>query len=299
MKNNLLISTITPSYRMEKYLTKFLDELPKQTIFNNIEVVLDHNEPTLNEIKLIKNFNKKYPGKIKHLIKKKVIPIGESMNSCIKNASGKYLSIWNIDDLRTPDSLEQQLLAFKKSKADVVYGNHINVSKFGSYTGDIVNVIPNNNSEYKRGMYLGPFFMFKKSILKKSGIFDEQLMSGADFDLAIRLSIHGLIKKINSNLGFYLNAGTGASTRPNSKQPIERTVIELRYGIYDKIDTKYLIEAMKYSIPYLKLNNKWTHIDKFIPNYKKYILDRKHLDIFSIKNKNKINFLKKVKKFFN
>ena len=32
-------------------------------------------------------------------------------------------------------------------------------------------------------------------------------------------------------LGYYLNEGLGASTRPDSKQPLERTVIEMRYGI--------------------------------------------------------------------
>ena len=33
------------------------------------------------------------------------------------------------------------------------------------------------------------------------------------------------------NLGYYLNEGLGQSTKPNSKQPLERTVIELRYNI--------------------------------------------------------------------
>ena len=32
-------------------------------------------------------------------------------------------------------------------------------------------------------------------------------------------------------IGYYLNEGLGQSTKPNSKQPIERTVIEMRYNI--------------------------------------------------------------------
>jgi len=32
-------------------------------------------------------------------------------------------------------------------------------------------------------MILGPFFMFRKSIIEKSGVFDEQLIQGADYDL--------------------------------------------------------------------------------------------------------------------
>ena len=41
-----LISTITPCYRMQKYLPLFLEWLPKQTWFDKTEIVLDHNEPT-------------------------------------------------------------------------------------------------------------------------------------------------------------------------------------------------------------------------------------------------------------
>ena len=53
------VSTITPSYKSEKYLKGFLSSVAKQT-YKNIEIVLDHNEPTDREINTIKKFNKKY-----------------------------------------------------------------------------------------------------------------------------------------------------------------------------------------------------------------------------------------------
>ena len=80
-------------------------------------------------------------------------------------------------------------------------------------------------------MILGPYFMFRKSILENSVIFDEQLVQGADYDLALRLALNGKGLHLPVNLGYYLNEGLGQSTKPNSKQPIERTVIELRYKI--------------------------------------------------------------------
>ena len=73
--------------------------------------------------------------------------------------------------------------------------------------------------------------MFRKSILEKSGVFDEQLVQGADYDLALRLAFNGKGLHLPINLGYYLNEGLGQSTKPDSKQPIERTVIELRYNI--------------------------------------------------------------------
>ncbi len=38
------------------------------------------------------------------------------------------------------------------------------------------------------GMILGPFFMVRRTLLDKTGWFDEQLKSGADFDLAMRMA---------------------------------------------------------------------------------------------------------------
>ena len=40
-----LVSTITPCYKGKAYLKDFLKDLPNQTMFEEIEVVLDHNDP--------------------------------------------------------------------------------------------------------------------------------------------------------------------------------------------------------------------------------------------------------------
>ena len=73
--------------------------------------------------------------------------------------------------------------------------------------------------------------MFRKSLIDKAGIFDEQLISGADYDLAMRLVRNGKAHFMSNILGYYLNEGLGQSTKPDSKQPIEQTVIEMRYGV--------------------------------------------------------------------
>jgi hypothetical protein len=101
------------------------------------------------------------------------------------------------------------------------------------------------------------------------------LRSGADFDFAIRLAFHGKGAMTKENLGYYLNEGLGASTRPNSLQPVERTVIELRYGIYDKIDYNYLPEAVRYNISYILQDGTWQHIRSFIPGYDDLLSQRR------------------------
>ena len=223
------VSTITPCYNMSKYMKGFLDNLSTQT-HKDLEIVLDHNDPSDEEVKLVEEYNEQYDN-ILHIKVEGVDPIGTSMNRCIEYATGDYLCIWNVDDLRTPDSIEVMAKALDENPdVDFVYGNYVIVPKFGSTEGQYVDET-GREEELTTGMILGPYFMFRKSLLEKSGVFDEQLVQGADYDLALRLAFNAKGLHLPVNLGYYLNEGLGQSTKPNSKQPIERTVIELRYNI--------------------------------------------------------------------
>ena len=207
----------------------FLDNLSTQT-HKDLEIVLDHNDPSDEEVKLVEEYNEQYDN-ILHIKVEGVDPIGTSMNRCIEYATGDYLCIWNVDDLRTPDSIEVMAKALDENPdVDFVYGNYFIVPNFGGTEGQYVDET-GREDELTTGMILGPYFMFRKSILEKSGMFDEQLVQGADYDLALRLAMNGKGLHLPINLGYYLNEGLGQSTKPNSKQPIERTVIELRYNI--------------------------------------------------------------------
>ena len=223
------VSTITPCYNMSKYMKGFLDNLSTQT-HKDLEIVLDHNDPSDEEVKLVEEYNEEYDN-ILHIKVEGVDPIGTSMNRCIEYATGDYLCIWNVDDLRTTDSIEVMAKALDENPdVDFVYGNYVIVPNFGGTEGQYVDET-GREDELKTGMILGPYFMFRKSLLEKSGVFDEQLVQGADYDLALRLAFNAKGLHLPINLGYYLNEGLGQSTKPNSKQPIERTVIELRYNI--------------------------------------------------------------------
>lgn len=269
-----VVSVITPCYRMGKYLRLFLERLPEQTLFDRLEVVLDHNEPSVEEVEWVRAFQKRYPGKLKHFLVERVDPIGVSMNRCIRKAQADLVTIWNVDDLRTPNSIEAQTDLLSRAKTDIVYGNYWVVSAFGKTAGDLVTHEAIPVKELTRSMILGPFFMFRKDLCKRAGLFDEQLRSGADFDLAVRLAFHGQARATQTPLGYYLNEGLGASTRPNSLQPVERTVIELRYGIYDKIDYRFVAKASRYNIPHLLYQGAWRPVKRFVPAYDRLMEER-------------------------
>jgi hypothetical protein len=120
--------------------------------------------------------------------------------------------------------------------------------------------------EFCRSMHLGPFYMWRKKWCEKYGMWDEQFKSGADFDHSIRLALEGEGKKTHGLLGYYLDEGIGLSTGKTPYQPIERTVIELRYGIFSKLDFWYYNRAKEYKLDQLLQNGQWVEILKLVPH---------------------------------
>ena len=112
--------------------------------------------------------------------------------------------------------------------------------------------------------------MWRKNICEKIGYWDEQFKSGADFDFAARLAVENEGKKTPGLLGYYLDEGLGLSTGKTPWQPIERTVIELRFRTFFKLDFWYYRRAKLYNINSIMLNGKWHSLDEYMPNRKKY-----------------------------
>jgi glycosyltransferase involved in cell wall biosynthesis len=264
-----VVSTITPCFRMGKYLQTFLEKLPNQSIFEDLEVFLDLNEPTQKELSTALKFQSLYGPHLHVNVVNKVDPIGVSMNRCIDKSKGELLAIWNVDDLRTDSSLEDQVATFNDNvRSAFVYGPYRVVSGFGQIQGKLVDNRNLDNKSFNKGMAAGPFFLFPRSHLTKVGLFDEQFYSGADFDLIQRLLTIGGPVSTKSLLGYYLDEGLGASTRPNSRQPIERTVIEVRYGHIDSIDPLFLDAVADYDPSKILVAGKWLPMSEVISGYR-------------------------------
>ena len=68
-------------------------------------------------------------------------------------------------------------------------------------------------------------------------------------------------------LCYYLNEGLGQSTKPDSKQPIERTAIELRYNT-SVIDQSLVSVAQEnYDIENISIDDSKIPVSNFV-NYK-------------------------------
>jgi glycosyltransferase involved in cell wall biosynthesis len=295
------VSIILSLYKSEQFLEYWLDSIAQQTIWHEAELIVAANVPSRKEREILESFRSKHP----HQLQVDYVPretLYASWNRCIKKSRSNLLAIANVDDIRVPNSLEIQVRALESDRDAVFcYGPFKKVNRFPSQEGSTTFLQDYDKVEFTRSMILGPFFMWRKSDNAAIRYFDAQFRSGGDFDFAIRLAIHGRGVKANDILGFYYSVGSGLSTG-SELQPIECTVIELRYGIYDKIDYDYLPRAMRYNIPYLLHFGRWVPVSRFVPDYDKFIQERcKRWFALGMKNyfarKNRSRWRSRLKRF--
>ena len=248
MSERPVVSTLTSCFHGEKYLPLFLEKMPEQKAFDRLEVVIDLNEPSAEELRLVRQFQERYPDHLRYTVQDKVVTYSASWNNCIRNSTGQYLAVWNIDHLRPEDSIEKQAARLDADPdIGIVHGKYMVVPRFGDTDGDVFrNYRPVENREATRRFIFGAFYMFRKSLVEKAGYVDEQFRSSADFDHTLRLSLHTRSAVVDGNLGYYYMANTGLSNNPNSRIDVENFVIRMRYGIYDKLWFHYLAASSDY-----------------------------------------------------
>ena len=107
-------------------------------------------------------------------------PLAVSTNRAITAAAGDYACIWNVDDLRSPNSLELMADTLDANpQAGFTYGDYIIVRAWQSQNGRLITEPEFERREFVQSMHLGPFYMWRKQWCQKFGYWDEQFKSGA------------------------------------------------------------------------------------------------------------------------
>lgn len=117
---NIKISVIIPVYNEEDYLEECLDSVLAQTL-KEIEVICVDDGSTDNSARILVEYAKKDPRII--VLKQNNQYAGTARNLGMRNASGKYFSFLDADDIFSPFLLEKMYLAAEMYSSDVVICN--------------------------------------------------------------------------------------------------------------------------------------------------------------------------------
>ena len=236
--NRYKLTVISSIYRPEHLFDLFLGNLIEQSIFDHTEIVLILVDPNDLEILLARNFAKEYQNVILEIIKSR-ITIYEAWNLAIKKSSAPFITNMNIDDLRSPDSLETQVVFMKEHPwVDIGYQDFYYLLDRDLDWTSVVNVGAKSMSNTVSLTELIHFGLnpphnapiWKRDVHTKIGYFDETLRSAGDYDFWIRAAIGELVfaKIPKSTVGYFVNP-LGMSTSTNSPSRKEEGEIREKY----------------------------------------------------------------------
>ena len=229
------ITCFCPIFKGGKFIEGYMEDMLSQTIFKEVQfLVLDCASPD-NEAETVLSYTKLHPN-ITYTRLDEDPGLYPAWNFCIKNTKGDFLTNWNVDDRKTPWSLEvMRDFLVLNSEVDLVYGNTIvstspnehwsNLQSSNTYicneTNSWKDLLRNNNPHCMP--------MWSRSLHDKFGLFDEQYMTASDADLWLKAAKGGSrMKKIDDIVGIYYYNPNGRSSDPATLKQMVNEVNEMR-----------------------------------------------------------------------
>ena len=238
-RNKTYLATVFCTlYKGEKFIKGYMENMISQSVFNRVKFhILDCNSPE-NEYETIE----RYLGYENILYERLGEDPGlyEGWNICCKRADTDLVGKWNVDDRKSPWSLEALIQPFLLDKnLDVSYGPTFVSEKANENWEEVQkNVIfPCNETNRWEDLIINnnPHCMpiWKKSIHDRFGYFDSSYKTAADSDMWIRAVKQGAkIKMVRDVVGIYYQNPNGRSTDPETLKEMLEEVHGMRKKHY-------------------------------------------------------------------
>ncbi len=262
-------SIVIPLYNKEKYIKATLESVLKQT-YSNFEVVIINDGSTDSSCDYVLTI-KDSRIRIVHQNNKGV---STARNNGIKKSKGKYIVLLDADDLWLPNHLQDFKNAIKKYPLEFVFGNNYKYKlKENSYKPTYISNLPEGEDivlvknyfkcSLPSTLICASSVCIQKDILKDDLVFNEELTSGEDTDLWIRLGLKYPFV-FNKNIGAIYN-----------KEVLGSLSSQNNINSLFKFTQNYIVEEK--SAPFLK---KFMDANRFDLMIKSKIMNR--LDLYEI-----------------
>ncbi len=140
-----ILSISVACYNVEKYIEQAINSYLNCKYKDKLEILIVNDGSTDNTEKIVKKYSIKYPNIIKLLNQENAGP-GSTVNTGLKNATGKYFRMIDGDDWVKSDEMDSYIEFLENNEVDMVVTNFIKVDdKTGKELYEKLNV----DYEYK------------------------------------------------------------------------------------------------------------------------------------------------------
>ncbi len=222
------ISVCIPVFNGQDFIKEAIDSVLNQS-FTDFEIIIVDNHSTDNTVNVVKSYS---DSRIKLFINENNIGMIPNWNKTMEYANGKYIKILPADDLIYPNCLELQAKILdedNEQKISLVGGRRNIINNKGKILfnrgfAKVKQTISGKdaiNKVIKSGGNIigeGGAVMFRKEILKKTGVFNSQIFYVLDLDLWFKILLHGNYAFTPDVVSAFRVSSTSASVEVANKQ---------------------------------------------------------------------------------
>ncbi len=227
------VSIITSLYNGDHHIEQFMEDIVKQTIFSQCElIIIDANSPGSEE-KIIRQYLHKFPN-IVYIKLVQDLGLYATWNMAIKLSKAEYIINANIDDNLKNDAIETFAnILDNQPHIELVYADFM-WTKSLSDTFETANpyAISRFPEFSKRAMIMclpmnHP--MWRKTVHKNYGYFNEGYKSVGDYEMWLRAVKQGAqFMKVNTVCGTWYQTPTEVSQRALHQKEIQEILVSYK-----------------------------------------------------------------------
>jgi len=238
------ISIITSVYDGDDHIEQFFKDITRQTIFKDkCELVIVNANSPGNEKEIIDKWIWRFPENIKYYELDEDPGIYGTWNYAIEMSTGEFITNANLDDRKSPDSLEKHAKSLVlNSDVDLVYADSFitdqpnETFEKNSSEGKKYNFEQFSKEAMLRGNQPHNNPMWRRDMHTKHGFFDAKYKSAGDWEFFLRCAFGGSkFRKIDGAYGLYYFNPKGISTNVENtswKQEEELSIYKKYQKIY-------------------------------------------------------------------
>lgn len=258
MKDNNLVSIITPSYNSSKFISKTIESVLSQT-YQNWEMIIVDDVSSDNSNEIIESYIQK-DSRIKLIKLEQNSGAAIARNRAIEEAKGRYIAFLDADDIWKDKKLEKQIEFMQRNDYAFTYTAYEKVDEHGKVFGKIGVPSKVSYNQLLKTCVIGCLTAVYDTE-KLGKVYMPLIRKRQDFGLWLKI-----LKKIdfaygiNESLAFY-------TVRDDSISANKKSAAQFTWKLYRDIEKLNLIKASYYFSHYAirgVLRTKFPKIARFI-----------------------------------
>jgi glycosyltransferase involved in cell wall biosynthesis len=185
-----MISVVIPIYNSESTIIKALESVRKQNYMEGLEIIIVNDGSMDNSVDIVKQYKLKYDDMNIKIINKKNGGVAYARNAGIRESNGEFIALLDSDDEWLSNKLSVIMPYFNNSKIDCIgSARDGKIIKIGFKSIKELTKIQPNDLVFRWNPQTSTV-IFRKSIIDKIGLYNENMRYAEDCEYWLRIAQH-------------------------------------------------------------------------------------------------------------